>query len=138
MSPFDMERLIADYMEIGFLENIIAIFKRDRRLFSLLGHLIGDERMRVRIGTVALVEALKEECLDEIVKAIPDIAKNLEDPNPTIRADTAYLLGKIGHIYALPFLSKAINDENLLVKEIIEDTMAELSRHCLLPLQKAL
>lgn len=125
--PFDMKTMIADYMESGFLENIIDMFKHDKSLFSLLGHLIADERGRVRLGTVALVEDLREEYTDEVVEAVPYIAKNLKDPNPTIRADAAYLLGTIGHRDALSYLSEAVNDEDVLVREMIKDTIAYLS-----------
>lgn len=123
-----MKTMIADYMEVGFLENIIAMFKRDKSLFSLLGHLMSDERGRVRVGAVALVEELKEEYNDEIVKVIPDIAKSLKDTNPAIRADAVYLLGIIGHRDALPYLSEVLNDKDGLVKETIEETIAEISK----------
>ena len=121
-----MKIMIADYMENGFLENIIALFKQDKNMFPVLGHLISDERGRVRVGAVALVETLKEKYLEEIITAIPEIAKGLESPNPTIRADAAYLLGIIGHRNALPYLSTALTDENPLIKETVEETIAGL------------
>lgn len=124
-----MKTMIADYMENGFLENIISLLKQDKNLFPILGHLISDERARVRVGAVALVETLRGEYLEEIRKAIPEIAKGLSNPNPTIRADSAYLLGMIGHRDAVPYLSKALNDENPLVKETVEETIVELSKN---------
>lgn len=126
-SPFDMNAMIADYMENGFLENIIDLFKQDRNLFQLLGALIADERGRVRVGAVALVEALNDECKEDIAKAIPVIAEKLKDPNPTIRADAAFLLGKIGNKDALPYLSKVLDDNNPLVRETIKEIIAEIS-----------
>jgi hypothetical protein len=118
-----MTKMIADYMEQGFLENIIDMFKHDRRLYPFIGDLLSDERGRVRLGAVALVEELNNGYRDEIVSVIPHIARNLRNENPTIRGDTAYLLGIIGHRDALPYLREAMNDENPMVREIIEESI---------------
>ncbi len=115
--------MIADYMEKGFLENIIDMFKHDKGLYSIIGDILEDERSRVRLGTVALVETLKETDFDHIVTAIPGIVRLLKNRNPTIRGDTAHLLGIIGHKDALPFLLEASDDENEMVKEIIEESI---------------
>ncbi len=115
-------------MEDGFLENIISMFREDKSLFQLLGELLSDERSRVRIGVVALVESLQSEeaCRDSIQAAIPGIAILLDDPNPVIRGDAAYLLGIIGHPSALQYLKNALNDENDLVRESVSDAIGEI------------
>ncbi len=119
-------KMIADYMENGFLENIIDLFKHDKSYYPFIGSMLGDERMGVRIGTVALVETLKTEDIDNIVLAIPGIAKLLKDTKATIRGDAAYLLGIIGHKDALSFLEDASGDEDKLVKETIEEAIVAL------------
>ena len=123
----ETKEMIADYMENGFLNDIIDMFKNDRRLFTFLGNLIADKRGRVRLGTVALVEDLREIYPAEVVRAIPDIAESLKAVNPIIRADAAYLLGVINHTDAMPYLSEAVNDENALVREAVEETISFIS-----------
>ncbi len=118
-----MKKLIADYMENGFLENIIDMFKHDKTLYPLIADLMADERSRVRIGTVALVETLKEDYYHNISTAIHGIAKLLKNPDSTIRGDAAYLLGIIGHKDALPFLSEAFHNEE--EHEIVKETIRE-------------
>ncbi|MDP3296058.1 MAG: HEAT repeat domain-containing protein [Thermodesulfovibrionia bacterium] len=120
-----MKKILADYMENGFLENIVDMFKHDKTLYLLIGELMADERSRVRIGTVALVEILKKDYYHDISVAIHGIAKLLKNPNTTIRGDAAYLLGIIGHKDALPFLSGAFNngEENEIVKETIRESI---------------
>ncbi|MDP2168023.1 MAG: HEAT repeat domain-containing protein [Thermodesulfovibrionales bacterium] len=125
--PEDMPSMIADHMEAGFLENIIDMFKHDSGLFLLLGQLMADERGRVRLGAVALVEELKEEYGNEIIKAIPHIGKLLKDPAPVIRADAAYLLGIIGSKDAFPYLTDALSDENRLVRQTVSETIEDMS-----------
>lgn len=121
-----MLKMIADYMENGFLENIVDMFKHDRSLYPLIGHLLGDERSRVRIGAVALIETLKEEDAEHVASAIPGVAERLKDPNATIRGDAAYLLGIIGHRDALPFLKETLNDDHALVKESVIEAIEEI------------
>lgn len=123
-----MKDMIADYMENGFLDNIIDMFKYDRNLFSFLPHLMADERTKVRLGTVALVEVLKEKYPAEIINAIPQIADLLKSLNPTIRADAAYLLGIIGDKSCLPYLILALSDEHALVREIAKEACYEVQK----------
>ena len=113
-------------MENGFLDNIIDMFKHDKSLYKLIGDLLADERSRVRIGVVALVETLHTEDKDHIIEAIPSIAKLLKDENPTIRGDAAYLLGIIGHNSALTYLNDAVFDHNELVRNTILEAIEEL------------
>jgi len=123
-----MRKLIADYMENGFLDNIVDMFTHDKNLYPVIGELLADERSRVRLGTVALVEILIEKEKDNIVKAIPGIAQVLKNPNPTIRGDAAYLLGIIGHNDSIPFLTEALNDENELVRQTVKESLEEIKK----------
>lgn len=118
-----MVKMMTDYMEGGFLDNIIALFRKDDTLYPLIGDMLADERGRVRLGTIALVEELIPDYPDKFASAIPGIAHLLENPNPTIRGDAAHLLGIIGNKEALPFLLKASGDEHALVREAARDSI---------------
>ena len=123
---FDIKTMIADYMEKGFLENIIDMFKHDKGLYPLIGELMTDERMRVRLGISALVETLAKEDRNTIAGAIPGIADLLRNENPTIRGDAAYLLGIIGQREVIPFLVEAADDDNPGVREIVREAIEEI------------
>ncbi len=120
-------KMIADYMENGYLENIIDMFKNDPAYYKYIGTMLGDERMGVRIGTFALVETLMEEENNDLPASIPGIALLLDDPNVTIRGDAAHLLGVIGHRDALPYLENARNDEHVLVRDNISAAIDEIN-----------
>ncbi len=124
----EIKTMIADYMEKGFLENIIDMFKHDETLYLLIGELMTDERMRVRLGITALVETLVKEDPDRIALSVRGIAALLRSGNPTVRGDAAYLLGIIGHRDALPFLSELLGDENADVKETAREAMEEIRK----------
>src|SRR5512143_21819 len=122
---FDIKAMIADYMDKGFLENIIDMFKHDKSLYPLIGELMTDERMRVKLGMSALVETLAKEDRNAIAGAIPGIAHLLRNENPTIRGDAAYLLGIIGQREVLPYLMETADDDNPGVREIVREAIEE-------------
>ena len=126
----DMQKMIAEYMEKGCLDNIIDMFKYDKTLYEYIPGLMTDERLRVRIGTIALLETLKKEAAESIGKAIQPLITLLTHENPRIRGDVAYVLGLIGDQETIPVLKQLINNEDpnvsIIVREAIEDIQ---SRH---------
>ncbi len=127
----ETKKMVADYMEGGFLENIIAMFRQDKNLYLIIGDLLSDERQRVRIGMIALVETLIDGDYANVLTAIPGIAGQLINPNPTIRGDAAYLLGIIGHKDALPFLQEVEGEDHKLVKETINESITAIKQNAL-------
>lgn len=127
----DLQKMIADYMENGFLENIIDMFKHDQGLYTHIGDLIKDERIVVRLGISALVETLKMEDPENISQAIPYILPLLKNQNPVIRGDAAYVLGVIGHKDSIPFLEEATIDENTDVGIIAREAIEEIKKYSL-------
>ena len=115
--------MLTDHMESGFLDNIIALFRKDENLYPLIGDMLGDERIRVRLGTIALIETLTNEEPDKVKAAIPGIASLLKETNATIRGDAAYALGIIGNKDAMPFLRDATGDKNEVVREAVKDSI---------------
>ena len=126
IEDFDMKTMIADYMERGFLDNIVDVFKHDRSLYVYLGDLMTDERIRVRLGISVLVETLKIEDSENITKAIPYILPLLKNENPVLRGDAAYLLEIIGHPDAVPFLRGMAEDEDANVRMIAEEALRDI------------
>lgn len=122
----EFKAMILDYMEKGFLENIIDMFKHDESLFPIIIDMIKDERVRVRLGATALVEELVNFKPELLIRMIPDIAELLKDENPTIRGDAANLLGIIKHRDALPFLLSSENDVDANVREIVKDAIRNI------------
>lgn len=123
---FNMKTMIADYMEKGFLDNIIDMFKHDKSLYEYVGDLLSDERMMVRLGISALIETLKAEDSENIPKAIPYILPLLKNQNPVSRGDAAYLLGIIGRRDAIPFLNEIAKDEDANVRIIAKEAIEEI------------
>jgi hypothetical protein len=129
MRDEELLKLIADHMEGGFLENITDMFRHDRTLYRFLPELMSDERGRVRLGTVALVEALRGEHLAEIEAQVPHVAMLLSHEEPVVRGDAAYLLGITGGEEALRHLREAEKSEKVEpIRQAIAETIEELER----------
>jgi HEAT repeat protein len=122
----EIKDMVLDYMEKGFLENIVDMFKHDESLYPLIIDMIQDERMRVRLGATALVEEFSAQMRDTLSPIVPALILLLTNPNPTIRGDAANLLGIIRHRDTLPFLMAAEKDEDMSVREIVKDSIEEI------------
>ncbi|MEK6776648.1 MAG: HEAT repeat domain-containing protein [bacterium] len=121
----ELKQMIADYMEQGFLSNIIAMFKSDSSLYDMVGTLLSDERFRVRIGMTALIEELHKTRPDEVRKALPSLLSLLGHESPTVRGDAAYLVGLIGDEEDRVVLKSLLNDPNPQVAEMVRDLLEQ-------------
>ncbi len=122
----DLQQMIADHMENGFLENIIDMFRHDSSLYDLVGTLIQDERVRVRIGITALMEELKRLDPEQIVRAEKNLLPLLAHSDAVARGDAANLLGIIGNRSSLPFLEQCLLDIHEGVRTIAREAIAEI------------
>jgi len=117
----DIVQVIADFLELGHVENIVAMFKQDISLYNLAGDLLRDERYAVRLGVAVLFEELALVRAEEISLAIPSLLPLLEEQDPILRGEAATILGIIGSRAALVHLLKLENDRDPQVREIIAD-----------------
>ena len=120
----DLLKVIGDFLELGHVENIMAMFKQDTSLYSLAGDLIRDERFAVRLGTAVLFEELAEVRPEEISLAIPSLLPLLQEENPLLRGEAATILSIIGSPTALQHLRQLANDPDPQVREIITDSIS--------------
>lgn len=126
MHNVETRRMIADYMESGFLENILDLFRHDASLYALVPALMADERSRVRIGATALVDELKGLYPERTAALAAGLAPLLGHENPTIRADAAYLMEITGNPGAVRHLEAALGDESPAVREVVVEAIEAL------------
>ena len=124
--PTDLLQMISDYMENGFLENIIDMFRHDVTLYRLTGELIQDERVRVRLGVTALMEELKKTDSDHVILAQEHLLPLLHHDDAVVRGDAANLVGLIGDSASLLSLKALMEDENNNVRIIAREAVQEL------------
>lgn len=118
--------MLADYMEKGFLENIIDMFKHDAEAYELLPFLLNDERLRVRLGAAALLEALSADDGDNVYRAIPHLLKLSGSLDPTLRGDAAYMLGIVARREDAACLEAMLEDPSEQVRAIARESLQDL------------
>jgi len=119
----DMLKTVCDFLELGHVENIIAMFKEDKSLYGLTGDLLRDERFKVRLGTAVLFEELASIRPADISLAVSSLLPLLQEGNPILRGEAATILGIIGSSEAAAHLEKLANDPDTQVREIIRDIL---------------
>jgi hypothetical protein len=117
----DLLQVIGDFLELGHVENIVAMYRQDTGLYNLAGDLIRDERFAVRLGTAVLFEELAVVQPNEIFLAIPYLLPLLQEENPLLRGEAATILGIIGSPAALQHMLPLADDPDPQVREIIID-----------------
>ena len=126
MQDHEMKAMLIEYMDSGFLENIIALFKQDSSLYRFVADMLGDENLRVRLGATALVEELVGSHRDELRAAVPGIIELLKHENPTLRGDAASVLGTIKDPSAIDALRACLDDVHPGVREVARDALSEI------------
>lgn len=126
MKDSEIKNMLVEYMGMGFLDNIIALFKQDRSLCRFVPDMLGDENMRVRLGTTALIEELSSEHKMELRNAVPGVIELLKHENPTIRGDAAYVLGIIKDRSAREALVACLHDSHVSVREVVNDALSQI------------
>ncbi len=121
-----MKSMLIEYMGKGFLDNIVALFKQDGSLGRFIGDMLGDENLRVRLGTVALVEELAVEHGSALRSAVPGLIELLKHENPAIRGDAASVLGIIKDRSARAALEACLLDSHPGVREAAQDALADI------------
>jgi len=129
----EFTKLIAEDLESGALEKVIELFRFNKTLYLIVGNLIRDERMKVRLGANMMMDRLQEVRPDDVELALPRLLPLLSDENPTIRGDAADIIGIIGTPDHIQFLEPLLQDHNHQVIEIATDAIATIRENFPLP-----
>lgn len=122
ISDTEMKKTIADFIEMGHVENIVAMFKQDTDYYRYTGDLLRDERFMVRMGMVLLFEELAIERPNDIPLAIPFLLPLLSEKTPLyVLGEVLTVLGIIGNQEAKEYLQRYINDPDPQLAEIARD-----------------
>ncbi len=127
VSDQDLKKVIADFLDMGHVENIVAMFRREPQYYEWTGDLLRDERFSVRLGLSVLFEELVEIQPDKLPLAIPSLVEVLRSEESLFRGEAVSLLGIIGTDAALSHVRKLINDDSPQVREIVELVLEEQS-----------
>jgi len=116
--------VIADFLEMGHVDNIVAMFKQDPACYLLVGHLLRDERFMVRLGVAVLFEELQALRPDEIALAVPALLPLLREKTHWVRGEAVNILGIINTPEALAHVRSLADDPEAQIREMVADILA--------------
>jgi hypothetical protein len=126
VSDEELKRVIADFLDQGHVENIVAMFRREPLYYDWTGDILRDKRFNVRLGVSVLFEELQKIQAERLQLAIPSLAKLLEEEEPLLRGEAVSLLAIIGGETALDLVRRHENDSDFRVREMVQMVLEEL------------
>ncbi len=120
VSDLELKKVIADFLDQGHVENIVAMFRREPKYYEWTGEILNDERFSVRLGISVLFEELQAIQPDKLVLAIPSLVKLLHIEDPLLRGEAVSLLGIIGTKEAMVQILRLQNDPSPQVREMVQ------------------
>ncbi len=126
VSDAELLKVIKDFLEMGHVDNIVAMFDRESRYFSWTGAILDDERFAVRLGVSVLFEELRTRECATMHLAVPSLASLLSSEKPLIRGEALSVLAIINDQSLRSQAMRMLDDGDLQVQEIAEDILASL------------
>ncbi len=123
----ELKKVIADFLEMGHVENIVAMFRREPDYYAWTGEILDDERFAVRVGVSVLFEELKILQPESLQLAIPSLVQLLQSDSATIRGEAIGVLGIIASPEAIDYIHSMSKDPSPQVQEMVNIVLEELS-----------
>ena len=138
LSRAELLRILRRRQEPGFqvdaLESMISAARlvdalawlRQEDAFATLTPLLRRSGIKERMGVMLMVEEALEEDPHALDLAVPHLLPLLQAEDPSLRGDTADLLGQIGAPGSAEALRKLLSDDNEDVREVAKDALEML------------
>lgn len=120
VSEQELKNVIADFLDQGHVENIVAMFRRETKYYEWTGDILKDERFSVRLGISVLFEELREIQPEKLSIAIPSLIKLLHSEEPLLRGEAVSILGIIATEEAMTQIRLLHDDPNPQVREMVQ------------------
>lgn len=128
VSDAELKKVIGDFLDMGYVENIEAMFRQDPKYYAWTGEILNDSRLQVRLGVSVLFEELRLSQPDKMVLAIPSLlalVHSVPPPPPFVRGDAISVLGIIGGEAAKAAVRTMVTDPDPQVSEVARDILEE-------------
>lgn len=121
----ELKKVIADFLDMGHVDNIVAMFKQEPRYHAWVGELLHDRRFAVRLGVSVLFEELKAQRPEEIALAENGLIAALASELAQVRGEAVSVLGIIGTARAIEHVRRHLDDPAPEVAEVARDVLDE-------------
>ncbi len=125
VSDEELLKVIADFLEMGYVENIVAMFKQEPRYYQWTGQLLKDERFAVRLGVSVLFEYLVADRPGDVDLAVPSLSRALQNKTAWVRGEAVSVLAIIATDEAIDLVKTMVNDPAPEVAAVARDILLE-------------
>ncbi len=126
VSDKELLRVIKDFLDMGHVDNIVAMFYREPRYLAWTGDILDDDRFNVRLGVAVLFEELQARHCGHLHLAVPSLTELLGSTQPLLRGEALGVLASIGDGSLRRQAQQMLADENPQVREIAADIIDSL------------
>lgn len=127
VSDAELLSVIKDFLEMGLVENIAAMFHQEPRYLEWTGAVLDDERFNVRLGVSVLFEELQARHCAHLDRAVDSLKILLESNQPLLRGEALSVLAIIDGPDLRIIAQKMIADLDPQVREIAADILDSLN-----------
>ena len=128
VSDAELKKVIGDFLDMGHVENITAMFRQEPRYYGWTGEILNDPRFQVRLGVSVLFEELRLLQPEKMDLAIPSLLALLHAVPPApayARGEAVSVLAIIGSDTAMVAVQAMAVDPDPLVAEVARDILGE-------------
>ncbi len=126
-TPAYEARVLRAHVESGRIETAVRHLQSRTGCQSFVSEW-RESTTSLRMGLLLAAETLLEEFPSMLDSAVSNLLPALESDDGALRGDTADLLGRIGHLSALPALTALLEDPIEDVAEIAAEAIEEITR----------
>jgi len=126
VSDKELKKVIADFLDLGHVDNIVAMFRSEPKYYAWTGEILSDQRFSVRLGVSVLFEELQAIQPEKLPAAIPSLVKLLHSEQALLRGEAISILGTIGTDEAIVEIRHLSSDPSPQVREIVQLVLEEL------------
>lgn len=126
VSDTELLQVIKDFLEMGHVDNIVAMFYREPHYLKWTAKVLDDERFNVRLGVSVLFEELSSRHAERLDLAIPGLLELLHDDRPLIRGEALSVLAIIDGPDLRSHTEEMLKDQDPQVREIAIDIVESM------------
>ncbi|MBW2329042.1 MAG: HEAT repeat domain-containing protein [Deltaproteobacteria bacterium] len=118
VSDEELLKVMTDFLEMGYVENIVAIYQ-------WTGQLLDDERFAVRLGVSVLFEYLVADRPGDVHLAVPSLKRALQHETSWVRGEAVSILAIIATDEAIALVKTVVDDPAPQVAAVACDILSE-------------
>lgn len=126
VSDAELKKVIGDFLDMGHVENIMAMFRREPRYYAWTGDILNDARFQVRLGVSVLFEELRDvqpEQIDLATSSLLDLLYAVPSLPAYVRGEAVSVLAIIGSETAMAGVRAMVADADPQVAEVARDIL---------------